>query len=435
MSTGSFGRVSAPSLRSMQPSDAIAAFRNGAGVERYLAYGNGRSYGDSCLLKSGSLVTMRANRRVLSFDPQTGLLHAEAGAMLSEIIAETAPYGWFLPVTPGTKFVTLGGAIANDIHGKNHHVQGTFGRHVVRLMLLRSNGRTRILEPGGRDPLFAATIGGMGLTGIILEASIRMMRVPGLDVVETATPFSSLDGFFELCAEADDRHDYVVAWIDQLATGRSEGRGVLLAGRHSEDGRFRPAPEAPRISVPFTPPVNLINQVTVSAFNRLYHFSKAHRRGTRRTGYDAYFYPLDAVGNWNALYGPNGFFQHQSVVPEEDAPRTVARLLQRSRESGHASFLTVLKRFGSLASPGLLSFARPGYTLTMDFANRGVETNALLAELDAITIAAGGAVNPYKDARMSATTFRKSFPRWQELEANRDPAFTSDFWERTVTFG
>ncbi len=432
---GSFGGVSAPSTRPIAFDDALARFSTGQEAGPFLAHGNGRSYGDSCLLGDGALVLMRSHDKILSFDRQTGMLHAQAGALFADIIAAAAPHGWFLPVTPGTKFVTLGGAIANDVHGKNHHVRGTFGRHVASLSLLRSDGTVRELSAETGGAMFAATIGGMGLTGIVTDARIRLMPVAGLDIDEEVVPFAGLDAFFALCEEADARNEYVVAWIDQAASGRAEGRGVLFAGNHRTDGVFAVRPSKQRLTVPFVPPVNLVNRPAVSLFNRIYGWAQRRRQGIRHVGYDRYFYPLDGIGNWNRLYGRKGFFQHQSIVPADAAREAIATLLRRSREAGHCSFLTVLKKFGAVASPGILSFPRAGYTLTMDFANRGGATAALLAELDAITIAAGGAVNPYKDARMSAATFRSSFPRWEELEANRDPGFMSDFWKRTVTNG
>lgn len=397
-----------------------------------LAHGSGLSYGDSCLNASGTLVLMRGHTRILSFDPDTGLLHAQSGVRLAEIITATAPHGWFLPVTPGTKFVTLGGAIANDVHGKNHHVRGTFGRHVERLTLLRSDGQAFDIGRDDATGLFAATIGGMGLTGIIADATIRMMRSPGLDIEETVLPFTNLHDYFDLADQVDRSFEYSVAWIDQLGSGQHTGRGLLFAGRHRDDGMFAVGNHKKRLNVPFTLPFNAINKTTVAALNWLYRNAKGRSGGAKRVSYDSYFYPLDGIGHWNRLYGPRGFFQHQSVIPEDAARETLALLLKKSREGGHASFLSVLKRFGDMPSPGLLSFPRPGYTLTLDFANGGAKTLALLNDLDAITIDAGGAVNPYKDARMSPQTFKRSFPDWGRLEEKRDPGIMSDFWRRTA---
>lgn len=429
-----FGLPAVSSRRAIPAHEATALLRSGKAEPRsLLAFGNGRSYGDSCLNDGGTLADMRSQDRILSVDPATGIVEAEAGVLLSDIIAAGAPHGLFPPVVPGTQFVTLGGAIANDIHGKNHHRNGTFGCHVTGFALLRSDGRLRYCTPFMNSELFAATIGGMGLTGIIVSASIRLMRVPSIDVDEKVTPFRSLPEFFEMAPEADAENDYAVAWIDQLATGAQQGRGLLMTGNHAPDGARDASIPAGRLGVPFQPPVNLLNRHFLKGFNAAYHWKKGRGSGTpRRAGYRSFFFPLDGVRDWNRLYGPRGLYQHQSVVPEESARLALPALLEAVRRAGHASFLTVLKRFGASASPGLLSFPRPGYTLTLDFANSGRGTLELLKELDWITIQAGGAVNPYKDARMSEATFAASFPEWRRLEALRDPAFMSDFWRRTA---
>lgn len=429
----SFGLASPPTSRAIAAAEAIAMLRNGgAGDASLLAYGNGRSYGDSCQIEHGTIVDMRSLDRIRSFDAQTGLIEADAGVFLSDIIAYAAPHGFFPAVVPGTQFVTLGGAIANDIHGKNHHRRGTFGCHVEAFTLLRSDGREYRCSLEKNPHLFSATIGGMGLTGLILSASIRLMRVPSLDIVETVTPFRDLDEFFNLATTADGANEYVVAWIDQLASGRGFGRGVLLAGNHAEQGRHIASRPGGRLSVPFQPPFNVLNRPFLTAFNAAYRWKKGRVTENRPTAYPGFFFPLDSVRDWNRLYGPKGLFQHQSVVPEAAAREAVPALLHAARRAGQGSFLTVLKRFGAVRSPALLSFPRPGYTLTLDFPNRGEATLKLLGELDRITIAAGGAVNPYKDARMSAETFAASFPDWQRLAAARDPAFLSSFWARTA---
>lgn len=397
----------------------------------FLAYGNGRSYGDSCQNVSGSLIATHGWNRILSFDPRSGLLRAQAGAMLSDIIALAAPHGWFPAVVPGTRFVTLGGAVANDVHGKNHHRRGTFGCHVEALTLMRSDGTVHECRRDREAALFCATIGGMGLTGLILDATIRLMRVGAADVEEKVVPFSSLDAYFDLAEEADSENEYAVAWIDQLARGTRAGRGLLLTANHARDGVFRPAGRA-RLAVPFQPPFGILNGLSLRLFNAAYRRAKERAPGPRRTGYADYFFPLDGVRHWNRLYGPRGLFQHQSVVPAGAARRAIPALLEAARAAGQASFLTVLKRFGAVPSPGILSFPRPGYTLTLDFPNRGRKTLQLMEVLDEITMEAGGAVNPYKDARMAAETFAASFPAWREVERLRDPAFMSDFWRRTA---
>lgn len=430
----SFGRIRSATRASIPVAHAMDLLAGGkARAGTLLAHGNGRSYGDSCHNDGGLLAVSGVDdSRVLALDLSSGMLEARAGVTLATIIAYAARHGWFLPVTPGTQWVTLGGAIANDVHGKNHHLRGSFGHHVESFVLARSDGSVLTCSQSEHATLYRATIGGMGLTGLITSARIRLMKVPSLDVSEEVKPFSSLAEFFAL--EADSAaNEYSVAWIDQMAGGAKAGRGVLLTGNHAANGALDGTIQKPRLTVPFQPPVIVLNRPFLKVFNMAYRLAQVRKAGTPHvTGWRSFFYPLDAVGNWNRLYGPRGLFQHQSVIPVEAAPVVVPELLAAARKAGQGSFLTVLKRFGEMAPVGLMSFARPGYTLTLDFPNRGPRTLALLDELDRITIGAGGAVNPYKDARMSAVTFEASFPDWRALESMRDPAFCSDFWRRTA---
>ncbi|CAH2408719.1 FAD-binding oxidoreductase [Mesorhizobium escarrei] len=429
----SFGLATPPAHNVIPADDAVALLKSGKATRNaLLAYGNGRSYGDSCQNGAGMIVDMRPLNRIRAFNAETGVIEADSGVLLSDVIAHAAPYGFFPAVVPGTQFVTLGGAIANDVHGKNHHRRGTFGCHVESFMLLRSDGQAHYCSATENERLFAATIGGVGLTGLILSASIRLMRVPSLDIVEKTTPFRDLGEFFELAEAADQANEYVVAWIDQLAGGHSRGRGLLFTGNHAEHGSHVALRAGGNLSVPFQPPFNVLNRPFLTAFNAAYRWKKGRSTAPQQVGYQGFFFPLDGVGNWNRLYGPNGLFQHQSVMPEDVARRVVPALLAAAKRAGQGSFLTVLKRFGSIRSPALLSFPRPGFTLTLDFPNRGRTTLALLKELDQITVEAGGAVNPYKDARMGADVFAASYPEWQRLEAIRDPAFMSSFWARTA---
>lgn len=409
---------------------AFPNIRSAAGL---LPFGNGRSYGDSCHNDEGLLVDMRDAARILRFDPQTGELEAETGVLLCEITRHVASSGWFLPVTPGTQFVTLGGALANDVHGKNHHRRGTFGRWVRSFDLLRSDRDGPIAcSPAENADLFAATIGGMGLTGIVSRATIQLLKVPSLSIEETTTRFDRLEDYFDRAAEADERHEYAVAWIDSLQTGRALGRGHLICGDHAAAGTRTGEARPALATIPLTPPVSPLKGLALRAFNEAY-FRKAKRGTSHRTvPFDGFFYPLDRVGQWNRLYGPNGLHQHQSVVPSGDASAVVRALIEQAARERQGSFLTVLKRFGDAASPGLLSFPREGYTLTLDFPHRGDRTLRLLEQLDAIVVAAGGAVNPYKDARMAPETFAASFPDWRVLERLRDPVIVSDFWRRTA---
>jgi FAD/FMN-containing dehydrogenase len=429
---GSWGGLAARPDAVLAPvGDAVVQLPAG----RWLPYGNGRSYGDSCLLTSGTLIDMRGKARVLAFDRDSGVIRAEAGLLLGDLVRMLHGTGWFPPVLPGTQHVTLAGAIANDIHGKNHHGAGTLGRHVRSLTLLRSDGTTRRCAKDENGDLFAATIGGMGLTGLILDAEIALTPAASQDVMQEATPLASLGDFFRLAPDAETRSEYVVAWIDSLASGAKLGRGVLLSGRHWGGAGGAPLPSRPRLTVPFTPPLSLVNRPGLTVFNALYRWRALAKAGPGRISPASFFFPLDAVGHWNRLYGPRGLRQHQTAIPLHDAERTVSRMLEAATAAGHGSLLTVLKLFGDLPSPGLLSFPRPGVTLTLDFANAGAATDRLLSRLDELALAAGGRVNPYKDARMSRAVFEASFPESARFKAFVDPDACSDFALRVGLVG
>jgi FAD/FMN-containing dehydrogenase len=393
-----------------------------------LPYAFGRSYGDSCLNDGGLLLDVRRLDRMIAFDQTAGLLRCEAGVPLAEILALIVPRGWFLPVVPGTRWVSVGGAIANDIHGKNHHLAGSFGAHLTRLELLRSSGDRIVCAPG--DDLFHATVGGLGLTGLILWAEIRLKRIPGPGIAQERIRFAGLDGFFELAAE-DGRHEYTVAWVDCLARGRRLGRGLYLRGDHAPyDGRV-PSPLRPaRFRVPGDAPDALLNGVSLSLFNGAYYRAQLRRVHRTTLPYLPFFFPLDNVGDWPRLYGRRGFVQYQCVVPDEPGGGAMRVLIDRISRSGEPPALAVLKRLGTMPSTGLLSFARPGLTLAVDFAVRGAPTLALLDDLDAVVREAGGAVYPAKDARMSRESFRAFFPALDRFTPHRDPRFSSSFWRR-----
>jgi FAD/FMN-containing dehydrogenase len=394
-----------------------------------LSYGNGRSYGDSGLLSHGGMIETQRRKRLLSFNAATGVIEAESGLLIGDLLAETVPKGWFIPVTPGTRFVTLGGALANDVHGKNHHAKGSFGSHVLGFDLERSDGTTAQLTPRDQTGLFAATIGGMGLTGYVPRLSLQLMPVESQAIDQEAIAFDNLDGFFEKAAASDKSHEYTVAWIDSLAKGSRLGSGILFRGNHARAGTLANAPAGTWKSLPFTPPVPLLNPLSIRLFNMAYGFSN-RRKVAGAVHYEPFFYPLDGVRHWNRAYGPKGLRQHQSVVPLAGAKAAVAALIEATHSAGIASFLTVLKLFGDKPSPGMLSFPMPGATLTLDFPYQGERTDRLLAKLDSITLKAGGRVNPYKDARMPRETFEASFPQVKAFEAFVDPAFSSDFWRR-----
>lgn len=398
-----------------------------------LPHGNGRSYGDSCLDPDGTLLHARALDRYIAFDPATGLLRCEAGVTLGEVLELVVPRGWFLPVTPGTCYATVGGAVANDVHGKNHHRAGNFGHHVSAFELLRSDGERRLCQPSDSDGMFAATVGGLGLTGVIVTVELQLKRVPGPWLDSESLRFDALDDFFALSPVSESSHEYTVAWIDCLADGASLGRGQFIRANHASCiGARRPNAPGRRLSMPFTPPLSLVNGLTLKPFNWLYYHRQRARSKRSSVHYAPYFYPLDGINDWNRMYGPRGFLQHQCVVPPATAPAAIGALLREIGRSGTGSFLAVLKQFGDVPSLGMLSFPRPGTTLALDFPNTGPEVFALLDRLDAIVAEAGGAIYPAKDARMSGGLFRSAFPKWQAFQAYIDPRFSSGFWRRVM---
>ena len=399
-----------------------------------LPFGMGRSYGDSCLNDGGTLLTTPALDHLLAFDEDNGLLRCEAGVTLAQILQFGVPRGWFLPTTPGTKFVTVGGAIANDVHGKNHHVAGTFGRHVRRFELVRSDGKTYLCSPEENPELYAATIGGLGLTGLITWAEVQLRAVSGPYISMDSVRFGSLDEFFEVSAESDRDFEYTMSWVDCLASGKQMGRGLFMRGNHSWQPHI-PGKKAgfhQKIALPVDLPSFVLNRLSIKAFNTLHYHAQLPKRVHKTLPYDPFFYPLDSIGTWNKMYGQRGFLQHQCVIPHEAGAKGMRAILQAISDSGEGSFLAVLKTFGSLTSPGMMSFPRPGVTLALDFPLKGAKTLALVDRLDDIVLEYGGAVYPAKDARMSSRMFDASFPRWREFARYVDPGFSSSFWRRVT---
>jgi FAD/FMN-containing dehydrogenase len=395
-----------------------------------LPFACGRSYGDSCLNDGGALLDVAGLDRLIAFDADQGLLRCEPGVTLAQVLAVIVPRGWFLPVLPGTRWVSVGGAIANDIHGKNHHRAGTFGAHVTRLELMRSSGERMICSQEENQELFRATIGGLGLTGLILWAEVRLKRIPGTGIAMQRIRFPDLDGFFEL-ASTDAEHEYTVAWVDCLARGRRLGRGIYMRGDHSPLTGDPPCPlREARLRVPFDAPPGLLNRMTLGIFNQLYYRRQLRHRVDSLIPYPPFFFPLDGLADWARLYGPLGFVQYQCVVPDEPGGGPIRAVLDRVSRSEEAASLGVLKRFGNASSPGMLSFPRPGLTLAVDFGFRGPRTLELLENLDGIVREAGGAVYPAKDARMSAASFRRFYAEHEAFSRLVDPKFSSSFWRR-----
>ncbi|MBL8551688.1 MAG: FAD-binding oxidoreductase [Hyphomonadaceae bacterium] len=393
-----------------------------------LGVGLGRSYGDSCLNNGGGLIAMDGLDRLIEIDKPGLVLRAQAGLSIGKALEALTQRGLTLPVLPGTRFATLGGAVANDVHGKNHALAGTFGRWVRRIGLVRSDGRTLSLAPGDAEGLFAATIGGLGLTGLIAWVEVGLNALDSDDVEIEDIPFETLADYYALMADhAGKAHR--VAWIDCT----HPGRGIFTHGTPARDepGARHKTPPGPRFSVPFDGPGFLLNRFSLSLFNKLYRSLKA-RDGLRRMHYARFHFPLDSIGGWNRLYGGRGFRQYQCAVPKAVAREAVMEILNAVKKAGDGAFLAVLKEFGPLESPGLLSFPLEGSTLALDFRNRGQKTLALLETLDRIVLNAGGRIYPAKDGRVSAQTFQEMYPQWRALEALRDPAIRSDFWARAT---
>ena len=408
--------------------DQVPDILRSAGPGSLLPYGLGRSYGDSCLNAGRELVDCRRLNRILGFDETTGMMRCESGVSFADIIDVFLPKGWFLPVTPGTRFVTVGGAIANDVHGKNHHCAGTFGAHVRQIGLHRSNDGFVVCNSEHNSNTLHATIGGLGLTGVIAWADVQLKRVAGAWIDAESKPFESLDAFLDLSRESSERFEYTVAWLDCFAG--KHPRGIFFRGNHSShpegNVRHRRGPK-----VPFAVPGWMLNRHSMKAFNTAYYEYHSGKKGTRIVPYDSFFYPLDSIRQWNLLYGRQGFLQYQCVIPETNIA-AFEDLLDRIARSDMGSFLGVLKQFGSALPAGMLSFPRPGLTLALDFPMRGERTLKLMQSLDDIVRQSGGALYPAKDARMDPALFEASFPRWRSFVPYIDQKMSSSFWRRVT---
>lgn len=390
-----------------------------------LAWGMGRSYGDVGLNPGGLLWNTTTLDRFIAFDEQQGRLRCEAGVLLRDIQRLCVARGWMLPVVPGTQLVTVGGAIANDVHGKNHHGFGSFGDHVAAFTLARTDGSLARCTPG--QPLFSATVGGLGLTGVIVEAEIRLKRVPGPWLVVETVPYRDLAEFFDLSDASEAGWEHTVSWIDCL---NRAGRGIFLRANPTDAG-LREPPERARRRVPFDPPVSLVNRLSLRPFNAAYYAMK-RARATRIEHYESFFHPLDNLLEWNRIYGPRGFYQYQCALPRASGKLGVQAMLEAIAKAGMGSFLAVLKTFGEREPVGMLSFARPGVTLALDFPNQGERTEKLFERLDAIVRETGGRLYPAKDARMPRELFEAGYPRLPEFLPHRDPGISSAMSRRLI---
>ncbi len=417
---GRFPKVECERLTIRDEAEAVAAVATRASL---IARGNGRSYGDAALNPACVLDT-RLSNRILAFDPPTGRITCEAGLLLGDLLDFAVPRGFFAPVTPGTKFVTIGGMIAADIHGKNHHGAGTFGRHVEELALLCADGTVRRCSRTKNKDLFHGTCGGMGLTGVILNASFQLIRIETPLIRQETLRAADLGEAMALF-EASTGWTYTVAWIDCMARGKALGRALVYRGEHATADEVPKAALAVPVRggkrVPFDFPSWALNRLSVSAFNALYY--RRGRTGTAYVDYDRYFYPLDAIQDWNRIYGRPGFVQYQCVLPKDRSLPGLEQLLKRIADAGRGSFLAVLKLFGPVGD-GFLSFPMEGYTLALDFpADSG--TFNLLLELDRIVADHGGRLYLAKDARGGPAMLRRGYPkldRFRSVRASIDPA-------------
>lgn len=399
-----------------------------------LAYGRGRSYGDVCQNSQGTLLDTQALNKVLSFDMQTGVFCAEAGITFAEIIQYTLPHGWFPQTTPGTKFVTMAGAIANDVHGKNQHRVGSFGCGVLALDLLRSSGEVLSCSLSNNSDLFRATIGGLGLTGLILSAKIQLTKVPGAYLSAQNYPFSSLGEFYELNERLHATHEFIFSVINAMERDLSP-KGIIMAGNWVSKGSAAQIQAAQSWRLPCSQHLNLcswlLNPWSMQIFNHVYDWRARKNTDETMQSYQSFFYPLDKIDSWNRLYGKNGFLEYQCLLPENKSNNPGVRaIFARLRQSKLRPYLAAIKHFEKNQSPGMLSFATEGTSLIFDFPFHGEKTLSLLQALDEIVFAYGGKLYPAKDARMSPESFCKSFPQLEKFAAFIDPGFGSDFWRR-----
>ncbi len=386
----------------------------------WIPHGLGKSYGDSALNRQ-VIMTRRFNK-LLEFDPHNGVVTCESGVTLADLIDTFLPKGWFLKVSPGTKLITVGGAIASDVHGKNHHTAGCFSASVLALELMLPDGSRLICSPDENRDLFLATCGGMGLTGLILTAKLQLKPVNSAYIEERVIRCRNLAEAFEQF-EAHQKTTYSVAWVDCLATDENIGRSVLMVGEHADDGRLElPAPRPS--SIPIECPSFLLNRYSVALFNHLYFSTHPSHLHPQAKSIDAFFFPLDRIADWNRMYGSRGFTQYQFVLPMASSYSGLSAILERIAESGIGSFLAVLKQLGA-ENQNLLSFPMEGYTLALDFKIQ-YRLFPLLDELDRMVVAHGGRLYLTKDVRMQKQTFRQGYPRWEAFRNIRSESGLAD---------
>lgn len=380
-------------------------------TSEFIPFGNGRSYGDSAL--NDEILYTKKYNNFISFDEDKGLLTCGAGVLLSEILDSFVPRGWFLKVTPGTKLITIGGAIASDIHGKNHHIEGCFSECIKEFKIMQADGEIKTVKKATN--LFYATCGGMGLTGVILEATISLKKINSQFINQTTIKTKNLQETFDAFEEHKDL-PYSVAWIDCLAKDENIGKCLLMVGDFADDGDLDYKSKS-KLNIPFNLPSFALNNLSVKAFNWLYYAKAPDGVSTQKVGIDTFFYPLDSIKNWNRIYGKNGFTQYQFILPKETSYEGLYEILTKISDSGKGSFLAVLKLYGK-SNKNYLSFPIEGYSLALDFK---IEDGLfeLLDELDKVVVKHNGRIYLTKDVRVSKETFEAGYPMIEKFREFR----------------
>jgi FAD/FMN-containing dehydrogenase len=441
MNVQSWGRITNLPHHTQYLTNRLATSAQIKDSNNTIAFGMGRSYGDACLNPNGGLWLTRSLDKYISFDDQNGILECECGVLLKDIQRLFVPKGWMLPVSPGTQMITVGGAIANDVHGKNHHVFGSFADSLINIQIQRTTGEIINCGPYHQQEWFAATVGGIGLTGLILKATIQLRPVQSPWLNTETIAYESLEEFFELADNSEHDWEHTVSWIDCLSTSHNatkntintKARGLFMRGNHALI-TDKNSPLENNKKFPFTPPVSLVNNLSLQLFNKAYFAKGKYNAGQGVQYYEKFFYPLDGLQGWNRMYGPKGFYQYQCVIPREQGLQAVKELLNQISMSGSGSFLAVLKTFGNRPSLGMLSFPMPGVTLALDFPNHNEVTLQLLNRLDAVVKQAGGRIYLAKDARMSKEMFEHGYSKYQDFIHFRDPGISSLMSKRLMGY-
>jgi len=395
----------------------------------FLVFGNGRSYGDVCFGKDSIIITKNFNS-IKSFDENQGSITCQSGLILYDLFKEIIPKGWFLPVVPGTQFITIGGAVANDIHGKNHHKKGSFGNHITEIKVKNSRNEVIVCSKIKNPELFKSTIGGLGLTGIILEVTLELRKISTTNISQNITPFYTFNEYLEINRRLESEYEYTVAWVD-LNNKKVGLKGIFISGNHSEEGDNLKYKQR-RISLfPVTPTFSFVNNLSVSILNKLYFYKNKNIKNSV-VKINKFFFPLDVLHDWNKGYGRKGFLQYQFVLPLDRIQESVEKIHKNIIKSKIKPSLSILKTFGDIPPEGYLSFPREGVSFAIDFPNRGKKLLSLLNDLDNVIYEYGGALYPAKDIRMSSKMFKFSFPSLSKFIMFKDPKINSLFFDRVI---